>query len=118
MPATDYRGPTRERLANQSVIDQIMKIYARLKGRTAESDWPELGAELEVLSQNATLLAGHPTQTGHLINDVGQPLRPRMYRRDGGPPAPPWGQRDRRPCPALGRAAPRCLMEPPLQDAK
>ena len=25
----------------------------------------------------------------------------RMYRRDGGPPAPPWGERDRRPSPAL-----------------
>jgi hypothetical protein len=87
MPAIepDYRGPTRERLAKQPVTHQIMKIYARLKGRTAESDWPELGAELEVLSryQNATLLAGH---TGNLrAHDPAYPAGTAPFWRAGLP---------------------------------
>jgi len=58
----------------------------------------------------AARLRHHPTQTGHLINDVSLPLRPRIYRRDGGPPALV-------PCPALAMT-PRCLMEPDCRTLK
>jgi hypothetical protein len=57
---TDYRGPTRERSA-KFVASQIAKIYARLRARTPQSDWPDLAADLAVLAryQTAMEIAGH-----------------------------------------------------------
>jgi hypothetical protein len=66
-------------------------------------------AALELIQQRGYVII--PPKPGHLINDVSLPLRPRIYRRDGGPPAL-VGTKTSAPCPALAMT-PRCLMEPP-----